>query len=147
MRRRIIMSLTAALVLIAACGEESERQDDWTAELEVSDQELCEDAADLVVIDRAYVDPGPGFVDVHEDTDDMDMIGYVPIEPGETTEIEVELQRDAEDGELFHSMVHMDAAEDGVYDQDTDHPVEKDGEILMPSFEVTLVSEGEPCED
>jgi hypothetical protein len=78
-----------------------------------------------------------GWIVIHDDTE---IIGYEPVEAGINLDLTVELDRDADDDEILHAMLHTDANIIGTFEfPGPDAPVIGDrGVVVMRSFTVTL---------
>ena len=150
-RLLIPLLIVAFSASVFACGEpdpEDNDQDDddetVTLSISVSDQTLDEDEADVVTIDEAEIDE-PGFAVIHEDDDGEpgDVIGASDlIEEGTTSDFDAALDRDAEDDETLHAMLHYDEAGTEEYDGDDQPPVtDEDGDHVTDSFVVTIDEE------
>jgi len=80
---------------------------------------------------------GPGWIVIH---DSVSAIGWTHVNPGTTTDITVNLSRDADDDEVLHAMLHMDANIIGTFEfPGADAAVVGDrGVVVVRSFTVTL---------
>jgi hypothetical protein len=104
---------------------------------------------DTVVIEEVEFDD-PGFVIIHADDGDGnpgEVIGNMAIEAEEMEEFSIEIDRELVTPTL-HVMLHEDTGEDGVFEfgdvEDTDNPVEIDGDVAVVSFEVYMI---EPADE
>ena len=106
------------------------------------------DPANQIVIAEVDSSIGGGFIVIHEDTGDSfaAIIGSAAVAEGVNTNVTVTLDRDAVDGETLYAMLHIDANDDGgAYDPPNDTPhVNTDGELLTPTFIVTVLPVVEP---
>ena len=117
-----------------------------TPAITAEDQTLAPDSAGTVSIAEATIDQ-PGFVVVHEEGDDGfgDVIGSSGlIEAGTSSDISVELDRDAEDGETLYAMLHYDQNGNEEYDGlETDGPVTGDDDSpVLDTFGITIEDGG-----
>lgn len=115
-----------------------------TPSVTVDDQ--VADPANQVVIAEVVSD-GAGFIVIHEADGDTfgAVIGFAPVTDGANGPVTVSLDRDAENGETLYAMLHTDDPADGDYtfgdDPTTDGPVTVDGEVVAPTFTVTVASD------
>ncbi|MGA1844322.1 MAG: PASTA domain-containing protein [bacterium] len=81
---------------------------------------------------------GPGWIVIHDSTSVV--IGQAHVDAGTTTDITVDLYRDADDDEVLHAMLHTDADTIGTFEfPGADAPVVGDrGVVVVRSFTVTL---------
>lgn len=108
--------------------------------VEAADQFLAAADSNRVTVDAVESD-GAGWVVVHEDDDGPgEILGATDVPDSETTDVEVELNRDVEDGETLHAMLHEDAEEDDDFDPDVDEAVSDDDGVIMDDFVVSLPS-------
>ncbi len=100
--------------------------------IEVQDQEIMDGK---VVIARV-VSEGPGWVVIHVEKDGKPgpIIGYAPVQAGENTNVEVEIDTEKATETLF-AMLHVDAGQQGKYD-DADVSVKVDGQVVVKAFKV-----------
>jgi hypothetical protein len=119
---------------------------DNTPAITAEDQTLAPDSAGTVSIAEATIDQ-PGFVVVHEEEDGGfgSVIGSSGlIETGTSSDISVELDRDAADGETLYAMLHYDQNGNEEYDGiDTDGPVTGDDDSpVLDTFGITIEDDG-----
>lgn len=98
-----------------------------------------EDVMDeVIVIDRVVV-AEPAWVVVHADENGApgSVIGYVPVVPGETTALEVDV--DPTDAtETLYVMLHRDLGTEGTFEfPGADEPLTMDDEVIVTSFAIT----------
>ena len=112
--------------------------------LEVSDQTRPGDDAGRVLISSVTSDTA-GFVVIHTDNDGAPgpVIGHAAVSQGPSEDVWVQLDRDAEDGERLHAMLHVDDPADGEYtfgdDSSQDVPARgADGQVVVSGFTVTI---------
>jgi hypothetical protein len=130
--RRLLASLLVIALAFAGIGAVAAQEND-TPSLTIEDQALYITVATVV-------SNGPGWVVVHADDNGSpgEVIGYAPVEDGENTDIEVELDPNRIT-ETLHVMLHEDTGEEGVFDfPDADPPVEVDGETLVTSITLQM---------
>lgn len=114
-----------------------------TPAITVEDQTFAEGEADVVSIAEATLDE-PGFVVIHQDDGGEfgDIIGSSDVlEAGTSENVEVQLDRQAEDGETLWAMLHHDGNGDEEFNGSDDLAVKVDDEIVVKSFEVTVEEE------
>ncbi len=101
----------------------------------VTDQSV--DGGQLTI---AEVDsPGPGWLVIHVQTDGKPgaVLGYVPVKAGVNTNVMVTVD-DSEATPVLYAMLHTDAGQVGVYEfPGADGPVQADGQMVAPAFNVT----------
>jgi VCBS repeat-containing protein len=116
-----------------------------TPAITVEDQTLSADSADTVNVPSATLD-AQGWVVIHADDGGSpgEVLGNSSVlSEGETTDVEVTLDRDAEDGETLYAMLHYDDPADGTYNfPDEDPPVSVDGDVVVEPFEITIEDSG-----
>jgi len=106
-----------------------------TPAVEVQDQEIVEGS---VTVARVVSD-GPGWIVIHADADGKPgpILGFSPIQDGENSDVVVQL---AEEGraDTLYAMLHADAGQVGTYEfPGEDGPVQVDGQVVTPAFQVT----------
>ncbi|UCG26279.1 MAG: hypothetical protein JSW55_09955 [Chloroflexota bacterium] len=105
--------------------------------LVVSDQIMAED--ETIIID-AVVATKPSWIALHmdEEGEPGQMLGFLPVETGETANLSMVLNwRRA--SPILHAVLYEDAGESNVYeDPEIDAPVEVDGRPIAGSFLVTM---------
>ena len=103
--------------------------------IEVQDQEIMDGK---VVIARV-VSEGPGWVAIHIEKDGKPgpIIGYAPVQAGENTNVEVEIDTEKATETLF-AMLHVDAGEQGKYEfpDGPDVPVKVGDKVVVKPFKV-----------
>lgn len=144
-----IMAIAAFAALTTACGfaGAGEPTDDpGTADVfssvSVSDQTLAFSA----VVTIASIDAlEGGFVAIHEDDGGSPgaVISHASIPEGTSTDVELTLNRFAQDQETLHAMLHVDDPADGMFTFDgqngEDPPITgQDGTPISASFTVTV---------
>lgn len=106
-----------------------------TAKVTVMDQSV--DGGQLTI---AEVDsPGSGWLVVHVQTDGKPgaVLGYAPVKAGVNTNVIVKVD-DSEATPVLYAMLHTDAGQIGVYEfPGADAPVQVDGQMVAPAFNVT----------
>ncbi|GEM_PF-1263495 len=106
-----------------------------TAKVTVTDQSV--DGGQLTI---AEVDsPGPGWLVIHVQSDGKPgaVLGYVPVKAGVNTNVMVTVD-DSEATPVLYAMLHTDAGQVGVYEfPGADGPVQVDGQMVAPAFNVT----------
>ncbi|MHB8857655.1 MAG: COG4315 family predicted lipoprotein [Bellilinea sp.] len=106
-----------------------------TAKVTVTDQSV--DGGQLTV---AEVDsPRPGWLVIHVQTDGKPgaVLGYTPVKAGVNTNVMVMVD-DSEATPVLYAMLHADAGKVGVYEfPGADAPVQVDGQMVAPAFNVT----------
>jgi hypothetical protein len=122
-----------------------------TNAIQADDQTLEDPTTVLVAKVVADVD---GFVVIHADDGGSpgEVIGHVAVTAGETTDIEVGLEREAVDGETLYAMLHVDDPADGEYTfgdgEDEDAPaLDAAGAVVVDSFKVSVGEEITPSVD
>ncbi len=122
---------------VEAQAEEPEEEAEATVDqsISVSDQDV---SSAMVVIDRVVSD-GPGWLVIHITADGSPgpIIGSAPVEPGETTDLSVEIDVQRATEQLF-AMLHVDAGQVGEFEfpDGPDIPAMQDGEIVNVPFNV-----------
>lgn len=115
--------------------------------LNIEDQTLPEDEADVITVDEAVL-VDDGFVVIWEEEDDepSDIIGSSDLlEEGMHTDFEIELDRDAEDEETLWGQLHEDELGTGEFEDADDQPaVIFDDEPVRDSFDITIEEEPDP---
>jgi plastocyanin len=106
-----------------------------TPTVEVQDQELVQGSITVANV----VSEGPGWIVIHADAGGSPgpVLGFAPVQDGENSDVTVEL---AEDGrtETLYAMLHTDAGQSGTYEfPGDDGPVQVDGQVVAPAFQVT----------
>jgi subtilisin-like proprotein convertase family protein len=107
-----------------------------------ADQTL-DDLSTIVMVPEAVSD-GPGFMVIHEDNGTGGIggvIGHAALTDGVNTNVEVELERPATNGETLYAMLHRDAGTIGTYEfPGADGPVTDlvTGAVITPGFDVTV---------
>ena len=105
--------------------------------LVVSDQVMAED--ETIVID-AIVATKPGWIVLHVDDqgEPGQMLGFLPVETGETANLSMNLNwRQA--SPMLHAVLYEDAGEKNVFeDPEVDVPVQVDGRPIAGRFTVTM---------
>lgn len=132
--------LTTLLVVVFA-GLSLACPDDEPS-ITVDDQTLPFDQADVVTIAEADID-NDGFVVIYDDDDGQpgDVMGNSElIEDGTTTNIEAQLDRNAQDNETLWAILHYDALEAGEFQRPDKQPqvTDDDGQRVMDSFVITI---------
>lgn len=115
--------------------EDEDPDDPVDPAIVVSDQTLEHDAADAVAVDEVTT-PEAGYVAIHEGTEDTahHIVGVSDLLEDETTaDLEIELDRDAEDGEVFWAVLYYDDGA-GQFDPD-DHGDPKTAQTFEVSVE------------
>ncbi|MGD2058700.1 MAG: hypothetical protein PVF85_01395 [Anaerolineales bacterium] len=111
--------------------------DELSQAVDVSDQDIM---GGRVVIDRVVSD-GPGWVVIHITADGSPgpIIGYAMVEPGETTDLAVDIDAERATEQLF-AMLHVDAGQGGVFEfpDGPDVPATQDNAIVNTPFTVVL---------
>ncbi len=101
----------------------------------------------LAVIDQISVlaafSEGPGFIAVHEDDGEGGIGGVIGVSAvlfdGVNSNILVDLDRNANNGETLFAMLHDDANNNGIYEfPGVDVPIIDDGGVIAPPFIVTV---------
>jgi LPXTG-motif cell wall-anchored protein len=111
--------------------------DDDLPSVTVSDQESF---GQQITID-AVVAGEAGWLVIHQDADGRpgEVIGFVAVPEGRTTNVTVILDEPIEEDTLLWAMLHVDAGEVGVYEfPGPDRPVTMEGMVVMSPFEVTV---------
>jgi plastocyanin len=106
-----------------------------TPAVQVADQELVEDTVTVASV----VSAGPGWIVIHADNDGAPgpILGYAPVQDGENSDVIVELAADGRT-ETLYAMLHTDAGAIGTYEfPGEDGPVQVDGSVVTPAFQVT----------
>jgi|GEM_PF-412528 hypothetical protein len=110
--------------------------------IQADDQTLEDPTSVLIAKVVADVD---SFVVIHADDGGSpgEVIGHVSVTAGETTDVEVSLEREAVDGETLYAMLHVDDPADGEYTfgdaEGEDAPaLDADGAVVVDSFKVTI---------
>ncbi len=120
-------TLPTAVPTMAAVGT--------TAMVTVTDQSV--DGGQLTI---AEVDStGPGWLVIHVQTDGKPgaVLGYTPVKAGVNTNVIVKVD-DSEATPVLYAMLHADAGKVGVYEfPGADAPVQVDGQMVAPAFNVT----------
>lgn len=161
--RRLLTTLTALTLLLAACGDDDAAeatgtadpaaQDDSAppmgpAELAVEDQ--SGDGAELTV--PSVTLPAPGFVVVHADADGSPgaVIGHSELLPeGESTDVEVPLDEPLTEAATVWPMAHIDTNGNETYDfappdvTDDGPATFDDGEVAVLAMEYTVDGAGD----
>lgn len=110
---------------------------DAEAGITAEDQPLGVDATVTVASVSA---PEPGWVVIHADEDGEpgEILGFQPVDAGESTDVRVELDPTRLTGTL-HAMLHVDAGEEGEFEfPGEDEPVTgEQGAIVMQPFDLT----------
>lgn len=111
---------------------EEEEEPEEPASLSIDDQELDAEEADQITV-AEVVAREDGSVAIYEDDggEAGDEVGSVDVDAGESSDLTVELSRDAEDDEMFYGKL-LDGAGDVV---------EYDEQEVMDSFTVTIEEE------
>ena len=111
-----------------------------TNAIDAADQTLAEGELNKVVIASVTSDTA-AFIVIHEDADGAPgpVIGNAAVPAGESTDVEVTLDRDITDGETLYAMLHVDDPADGEYtfgdDSTQDVPaVDADGNVVVDPF-------------
>lgn len=118
-----------------------EDEGETTPSVSVSDQTA--DPANMVTIDSVTA-AADGYIVIHEFDDNGELVvapelGVTAVTAGTTTDVEVMLNRDAIDGEQLAAMLHTEDNENTTYDgAGTDAPVTVDGDVVSPTFIVTV---------
>jgi hypothetical protein len=129
------LSILLALTLVLALGTVALAQEEQPS-ITVNDQEIQDGT---VLIERVFATQD-GWVVIHRSQNDTfgEDIGFAPVEVGETTNLEVEIDLDMATETLW-AMLHVDEGEPGVYEfPGADVPVRlPDGELVNEPFQVT----------
>ena len=133
----------AMLLVAAGCADDGAGPASTSAggtvpSVTVVDQLLTD--ATMVIVDTVVSD-GAGFLVIHEQTggNTGNILGYTAVADGSSSDVVVQLDRSAVDGETLYAMLHTDANANGAYDGSDDGPVlDDEGEVISPSFLVTV---------
>lgn len=132
--RMIGLGVGLLLVLVLAFPAFAQ---DTTPSVTVNDQPLT--AAPLVV--EQVVSDGPGWIVIHADADGGPgpILGYAAVSDGENGNVMVEIDASGATGTLY-AMLHTDAGEAGTFEfpDGPDTPVSVDGQVVTPSFSITV---------
>lgn len=123
-------------------ADASDAGDGVEPSIQANDQFLAAADSNRVTVESAVSD-GPGWAVIHADDNGApgEIVGQAALQDGENDQIEVELDRDAENGESFHAMLHVDAGEEGTFEPDQDEAVLDDNdEPITDEFVVDLPS-------
>ncbi len=94
---------------------------------------------DSTVTVAEVISDGPGWIVIHaqENGKPGPVIGHTAVSGGENTDVMVEVDV-AQATETLYAMLHTDAGEVGTYEfPGDDTPVQVDGQVVTPSFQVT----------
>ncbi|MFP4343689.1 MAG: hypothetical protein ACLFU8_03245 [Anaerolineales bacterium] len=110
-------------------------QDDMTADIQVSDQEVL----DGVVVVDTVMSPAAGWVVVHGDEEGVPgpILGYMAVGEGETTNVEVDVDPNRVTGTLYVLLYEDLGTADSFDVPGADVPMEAEGTALIRSFTVT----------
>ena len=131
--------------VVTANNNTTDNNANSTNAIQADDQTLEDPTVVLVASVTADVD---GFVVIHADDGGSpgEVIGNVAVTAGATEDVEITLDREAEDGETLYAMLHVDDPADGEYtfgDAEGEDPpaLDAEGAVVVDSFKVSIESD------
>lgn len=149
---RLLLGLLTVLALLSSACQLAPTPAPASAPTEASNLPATGTGPQVLVQDQVYdgktvkiseiVSAGPGWIAIHNQNANGAIgpaIGHAPVQDGDNKDVVVEIDP-KQATPVMYAMLHTDAGKVGVYEfpDGPDVPVVEKGQILSPSFKVTL---------
>ncbi len=144
----LFVLLCCFVTALTGCPDEADDPNDQQPDdpdeisITIDDQTLDEDAADTITVNEAVID-ADGFAVIYEDDGGGPgdtILGASELLDDDThQDFEIELDRDAEDGETMWGLLHYDESESGEFEDPAEQPAARfDDEVVRDDFQITI---------